>query len=161
MANSRQRLLGLVRDQAAARDIPMSLLEAIIMTESSWDIHAIHYDYSGDLPAGAVEQGWHSSDWGTSFGLMQIEGSTAWALGYRGPIAGLLDPVENLRLGLDVLTGDIKEYGSILRGLIAYNGGGEAVRDYNTGRPTPAVAYAERVMALAAKIAAKEGGKNG
>lgn len=162
MLNSRQHLLGLVRQEAAARGVPLSLLEAIIMTESSWNTRAIHYDYSGDLPAGAVELGWRSHDWGTSFGLMQVEGSTAWALGYRGRIeTGLFDPVTNIQLGLDVLTANIREYGDIFSALIAYNGGGKAVADYRLGRPTPAVEYATRVTALAAKIAAKGGSENG
>ncbi len=148
------------RDSARAEGVSADLVEGVITVESAWDPRAYHYDYTGDPPPEARAAGWGAEDWGSSWGLMQLEGVTAWeALGYRGHPQGLWAVEINTRLGARYLKTLMTRYGDVLDTLIAYNGGGAAVADYHAGKHTPALAYARKVLRAMAHWGGQYAGK--
>lgn len=62
-------------------------------------------------------------DNGKSFGLMQVQYTTAKGLGFDGPKEGLLDPYVNLKYGCMYLSKIVKEKKDLYRGIDAYNRG--------------------------------------
>jgi soluble lytic murein transglycosylase-like protein len=74
----------MIAQQAAANNVPVSLIRRVIKRESGGDSRAV---YKGN------------------YGLMQIRLGTARALGYRGDAAGLLDPQTNLTYAVKYLAG--------------------------------------------------------
>lgn len=99
---------------------PGVYLEAQCLQESSGDPKARHYDEKRDT--GGFDSGDHE-EW-ASFGLFQIEGSTA-----RGLLPGLTDfsvlylPGLNIACAVRLLADNVSAYGSVDRALAAYNGG--------------------------------------
>lgn len=87
-------------------------LEGLILHESSGDPMAVHHDAAPD----DLDH--------TSFGLMQIEGVTAKALGCSD-FNILFLPLTNISFGLRVLTANLTETGGdVATALARYNGGG-------------------------------------
>ena len=70
--------------EAARSDVPVSLVQRVILRESSHRPAARNGPY---------------------YGLMQIHPQTAATMGYRGPPEGLLDAETNLRYGVKYLRG--------------------------------------------------------
>ena len=91
---------------------PGEWLEGLILHESSGDPRAIHHDAAPD----DLDH--------TSFGLMQVEGVTAKALGCSDYNILFL-PLTNICFGLRVLTANLAETaGDVATALARYNGGG-------------------------------------
>lgn len=103
-----------------APDTFAALVKAVIRQESAFDPAAYHYDQAYErahnLPADPVLN--------ASYGLMQIEGSTARGLGLTGDVRQLYDPTTNLQLGVPFLASLLKRYhGAVLDAVAAYNAG--------------------------------------
>jgi soluble lytic murein transglycosylase-like protein len=80
----------LIAQQAAAYDVPASLIRRVIRRESGGNPRAVH--------AG-------------NYGLMQIRLGTAHAMGYRGGAAGLLDAETNMTYAVKYLAGAYRAAG--------------------------------------------------
>lgn len=136
------------------------LYAAVIWRESTGNPNVLHHDYDGAPPAAAQRAGWTAYYWGSSFGLAQVEGATAWAEGYRGSPAQLFDPKTNLDLGARVLAADLRSYSTVLEALLDYNGGPKAVEAYQKGSAYN-LEYAREVLAIQASIQAGKGPPDG
>jgi hypothetical protein len=84
-ADGRSRYAPLLTAEAARRNIPPALADAVATVESAYDAGA--RGSSGEV------------------GLMQVLPSTADMLGFRGDLAQLADPETNIRLGVKYLAG--------------------------------------------------------
>ena len=82
--NETPELRRLIRRAAARHDVPVSLVQRVILRESAHRPQARNGPY---------------------YGLMQIHPRTARTMGYRGPPDGLLDPATNLRYAVKYLRG--------------------------------------------------------
>ncbi len=132
----------LILDAATRHGVEPTLVMAVIHEESG-----------GDPDAFRIEPAVRDA----SFGLMQLLLGTARGLGWSLPPRYLFDPTPNIELGTQLLALNIHQYGSAWLALIAYNGGGGAVRWYRAGWKTgPAVHYANVVWALKAYYGERE-----
>jgi hypothetical protein len=119
-------------------------LEALCLTESSGDPSAEHYDagHDGGDPTEAKE-------W-TSYGLFQIEGTTAksyLSIGAVSDFDWLFHPQLNTAIAIGVLLGSLSRYNSdVPKTLAAYNGGGWGARVKPNGDLNNQ-AYVDRVEA--------------
>lgn len=97
----------LIQSTATRYTVPMSWIQAIIQTESSWNPNA----YNASDPTGA-------------WGLGQILYRTAQSLGYTGTPEGLFDPAINIDLIGRLLAQLRASYGTDFRRVYsAYNSG--------------------------------------
>lgn len=95
---------GLIETAAATYAIPRHVAYGLVAQESGFNARAL-------------------GDGGRSFGLVQIQLTTAQGLGYRGDGPGLFDPSTNTQLGMRYLREQVNRAGSVEGGLSAYNGG--------------------------------------
>ena len=99
----------LIKAQAVANGVPISLAHAVVHVESN---------YKPNVRGSAGE-----------IGLMQIKLQTARGMGYRGTAKGLYDPATNIRYGMKYLGQARKLAGGDLCGtILKYNGGHGATR---------------------------------
>jgi soluble lytic murein transglycosylase-like protein len=85
-------------------NVPQDWIAAVISTESSWNPNAV--GSSGEI------------------GLMQVLPTTAYGLGYSGPVQDMYDPDLNIHLGTQLLGQLRTHYGNDLsRVYSAYNSG--------------------------------------
>jgi len=103
--------------QAAAvnYDVPVSLIKAVIATESNWNPNAVRHER---LPDGTV--------WDTSRGLMQILFRTAVSLGFPNDPSQadkLFDPAINIDYGTRLLARLMRQYEYVDDIYAAYNAG--------------------------------------
>ena len=82
--NETPQLRALIVKYARIYDVPVPLLQRVIVRESTHNPRARNGPY---------------------YGLMQILPQTARTMGYRGPAAGLLDAETNLKYGVKYLRG--------------------------------------------------------
>lgn len=85
--------------------LPPNLLSALCYVESAHNIHAIHKDDGTS----------------NSVGICQVKLKTAKWLGFKGTEKQLMDPATNIHYAALYLSRQIKRYGSIEKGVIAYN----------------------------------------
>jgi soluble lytic murein transglycosylase-like protein len=96
-----------IQTAASRWNVPVSWIQAVIQTESSWNPNA----YNASDPSGA-------------YGLMQILFQTAQSLGYTGTAQGLFDPATNINLGTELLGQLRVRYGDDFRRVYsAYDSG--------------------------------------
>lgn len=94
---------------SAIYDVPISWIQAVIQTESSWNPYAYRYEPKIN---------------DASYGLMQLLTSTARGLGYGGTPDGLFDPDVNVDLGTRLLAQLRGRFGNdFTRVYSAYNSG--------------------------------------
>ena len=116
----------LVWRAAAANGLPPALLAALLQAESGYDPRALS-------PAGAQ-------------GIAQFMPATARGMGLADPF----DPRQAIPTAARLLSGHLREFGSIPMALAAYNAGGGAVRRYGGVPPyAETQAYVVRILALA------------
>jgi soluble lytic murein transglycosylase-like protein len=87
--------------------LPSGLLSSLCFVESKHRTSAVHYDDNGE----------------DSIGICQVKYSTAKYLGYEGSYNDLYKPENNIKYAAIYLDKQIKRYGSVKRGVIAYNRG--------------------------------------
>lgn len=88
-----------------------------------------------------------TGDSGNSLGLMQIQPRWHYARMERLGCDNLLDPYQNVTVGLDLFGDLLKHYGNVERALMAYNGGGSYANEMiAAGRVST---YAARVLECA------------
>lgn len=127
----------IVIKEAHANHINPRLLSAIIEVESGWNPAAMHletnYRYLRNVANFAhkthvtVETERYLQR--MAFGLCQIVGGTARAIGYEGPLAKLLDPAVNIHWGAIYLGGLRERYPANERAqAAAYNAGSAWVK---------------------------------
>jgi len=115
----------LIQQTAAKYDLDPDLLSAVIQTESGFRTEAVS-------AAGAR-------------GLMQLMPGTARSLG----VGNSADPRENVDAGARYLKAQITRFGSVSKGLAAYNAGPAAVRRYGGTPPfSETRSYLQRVLDL-------------
>lgn len=90
--------------EAKARGVDPAIVMAVIRCESVFDAEAI----------GDNEQ---------SYGLMQIQPRWHYKRMLNLGCTNLLDPYQNVTVGIDILAGVIGQYGDVAQGLVAYNQG--------------------------------------
>ena len=90
--------------EAKAKGIDPAIVMAVISWESGFDTEAV----------GDNEQ---------SYGLMQIQPRWHYKRMLNLGCTNLLDPYQNVTVGIDILAGAIWQYGDVAQGLVAYNQG--------------------------------------
>ena len=174
----------LIREAAAAADLPLSLVQAVVAIESSGRPYAYKpeppyrwlWDVRKGEPFRAITPAERASEyppedfrgpagvtadaewWGqqASWGLMQVMGATARWLGYTEPdLPALCDPAIGLKYGCLYLARQTKRHG-LAAGVAAYNAG-SVVRVTADG-PYINQGYVDKVMA---RMAAFEDPKKG
>jgi soluble lytic murein transglycosylase-like protein len=114
----------LLTPAAAGAGVELALVKAIIGEESQFDPNAYHFD--GPDPT-----------LNASYGLMQVEGTTARGYGYTGPVQGLYDPSRNITLGIRRLRQALDRQGSdVARAVSDYNGGNRPSLGFGTPFPS-------------------------
>ena len=149
---------------AALRAYPVEpeLLMALVIQESGCNPKARRHEpgYQARYVTGnprwnkARALGWTDEALATSWGLTQVLGTTAWALGWHYPPdaeGGITDPAANLRLGAKYLKQQLARYRNVYEALLAYNGGHGAVLAYRAGNCYNC-RYADNVLALRDRI---------
>lgn len=113
------------------------VVASVIMQESSGNKFAVRYEPGFQTRyVDKTKEGRNlvsSADWqtericrATSWGLMQIMGLVARERGYsKHYLSELSDPMDNIEFGCKHLSILIKREGNEIRGLLAYNGGGD------------------------------------
>ena len=108
-ATGRSNYDDLIRTQAAANNVPLSLAHAVVTVESN---------YKPNMTGSVGE-----------IGLMQVRLQTARGMGYKGTAKALYDPATNIRYGMMYLGQARKLAGGDLCGtILKYNGGHGAKR---------------------------------
>ena len=95
----------LVDREAMKQDVDKRLVRAIIKVESDWNPQAFNPEGTG------------------SFGLMQIQCSTAEFMGFSGNCRALFDPRVNLIYGVKYVRWQLDRYGDMPKAIAAYNAG--------------------------------------
>jgi soluble lytic murein transglycosylase-like protein len=114
----------LLAPAAAWAGVELALVKALIGHESQFDPNAYHFD--GPDPA-----------LNASYGLMQVEGTTARGYGYTGPVQGLYDPSRNITLGIRRLREALdRQGGDVARAVSDYNGGNRPSLGFGTPFPS-------------------------
>jgi soluble lytic murein transglycosylase-like protein len=108
MAAAPEGLKDIVRREAEANGVPVTLASAVVSIESRWNPKV-----TGS--AGEV-------------GLMQIKYPTARMIGYKGTRKALYDPATNIRWGMKYLAGAHKLAGGDLCHTVSKYQGGHAVK---------------------------------
>lgn len=151
----------LIQQRAADFGIPPEILAAVVQQESHGDANDSHPDpgniayWQANPPSwwpAAQALGWTITDLGTSFGLAQVEGATAWSLGAHYAPSMLYQPYLNLGLAAKYLAAQIATFGNWYDALEAYNEGAT-----NVNRGVPDGEYANPVLATYNAILACEG----
>lgn len=126
--SDRATYVGMVRRAATERGLPPDLAEAVAQIESSYDPGVV----------GTVGE----------VGLMQVRHPTAQMLGFKGTVAELARPSENVRYGVAYLAGAWGlARGDVCRALMKYRAGHKA----ETMTPL-SVTYCQRARAYLAEI---------
>lgn len=151
----------LIERSAAVNGVRPYLLAAIVHVESSGNPRAVRPHAVPDwIAAGtalmnrARSSGWTNEQLAASYGLCQILGGKAWAIGYRGDREGLFDPARSVEFGARVLRACEVRFKSDFYALAAYNGGEGAAYALLRGEPHAASAYAVKVLALERQLIA-------
>lgn len=101
----------IILHDAAKYDVPVSLVKAVIMTESAFNPDAVS-------PKGAQ-------------GLMQLMPSTA----YKFDVSNPFNPAQNIAAGVQYLSELIHQFHNTSLAVAAYNAGPDAVERYNDSIP--------------------------
>lgn len=122
-----------IEDVCRERHICYELVLAVIEKESNFKIDAV-------------------GDNGNSLGLMQIQPKWNWERMKRLNCTNLLDPYQNVEVGIDILAEYFHEYDDVYTVLMAYNGG----RNYAEKMAAKGI-YSEYALKVSARAAALEG----
>jgi soluble lytic murein transglycosylase-like protein len=126
------QLIVLARKAAAAQSLDPALVCAVVEQESAWNPWAIRYEplffakYVASLYTNNKISASEAYARGFSWGLMQVMGQVARESGFDALfLSALCDPEQGLALGCKVLRKKIDAMaGDTMRGLLAWNGGG-------------------------------------
>lgn len=132
-----QRYKNIIEMIANRYSLSPELIAAVIMQESSANPNAVRFEPAFltryvDKTRGQKHLA-SSADWETertcramSWGLMQIMGLVARERGYtKHYLSELVDPMDNIEFATKHLSTLITRSGNEIRGLLAYNGGGD------------------------------------
>lgn len=127
----RSRLIEEARGVCASTHVPVAILCAIIETESNWNRYATRYEplfnYETTPEKFAklnritvqTEKQMQKMSWG----LGQVMGATARAIGYSGPLPALCETLENMYWTCKYLKQKLDKYDSLDEVISAYNAG--------------------------------------
>lgn len=126
------QLTSLTRKAAAAHGLDPALVCAVVEQESAWNPWAMRYEpafftrYVAPLYTNNKVSASEAYARGFSWGLMQVMGQVARENGFAEPfLSALCDPAEGLDIGCVVLRRKLDAMaGDTVRGLLAWNGGG-------------------------------------
>lgn len=139
-------------------DINPKLLAAVAQTESSGNTWAMRFEptwlyfyfIADNAQRCGITKDTERAAQATSWGLMQVMGSVARELGFRGSLAQLCDPEIGLRLGVEKLAKCRAQQGGDMDcGLLAYNAG--TIRRDGAGKPANQI-YLDKVKANLATV---------
>lgn len=127
----RDDLQAIARRETDATRVSLPLIEAIITVESAWNPWALRLEPTFSYVLDAEKHAKFSNITVAteralqrmSFGLMQLMGGTARALGFIGPLATLLDPESNVHWGLRYFVRLAQKYPLVTDQIAAYNAG--------------------------------------
>lgn len=130
-ALERPALAAIAGREAAQNHLSARLLRAIITVESAWNPWAMHYeptyrhtrDVARFAALTAVSPDTERQLQRTALGMTQLVGGTARALGFRGPLASLLDPAVNIHWGALYLGQLKRRYPAERDTIAAFNAG--------------------------------------
>lgn len=137
MPFNRDKLLPSVKEKAAKFNLDFRLVDAIVQTESAYNIYAIRYEAKSthhvipekfariNFTTVATEEQLQKFSWG----LCQIMGSTARWLGYQGPLPYLCDIDTNLQWACRYLAKLRDDHGGVVEQIIASYNAGSVRRD--------------------------------
>lgn len=118
----------IIEAKAKAHGLDAALVAAVIEVESAGDPFAVRYEPNfkyvrvGDAKPGACSTQTELNIQRTSWGLMQVMGSTARDFGLTGWITTLVEPELGIEFGCRVLAKKVGLFGEA-QGLGAYNAG--------------------------------------
>lgn len=127
-----QQFIEIVQEMAAREGIDPDLACAIASVESSWNPWAVRFEPAWKYTLTPeifgerlgitllTEKSMQSHSWG----LMQVMGSVARELGFRGPLQMLCDPRTGATFGCKKLRSFLDKYGSEKDAIASYNAGG-------------------------------------
>jgi len=148
---SPRELREIARGIAELRGLDPALVAAVVEQESGWRPEATRYEPGYRwLVVPAEGCGLEDADaeihgQRTSWGLMQLMGANARALGLSGPFEALLRPGLGLEYGCRFLVQQLRRDGGNVRA---------ALSRYNSGRPDSeaGLRYADQVLARVARL---------
>jgi soluble lytic murein transglycosylase-like protein len=134
MITQPQTLVALARETAAAHALDPALVCAVIEQESGWNPWAMRYEpaffakFVAPLYTNNQISASEAYARGFSWGLMQVMGQVARENGFGAEfLSALCDPRQGITLGCVVLHKKLSAAeGDVTRGLLAWNGGGNA-----------------------------------
>ncbi len=144
---TREQLIALARETAAAHALDAEIVCAVCEQESSWNPWAIRYEGGffqryviPEWRANRVPSYTEAQARAISWGLMQVMGQTAREHGFTSAhLSELCEPATGLAIGCRVLAHKLAAAeGNVARALLLWNGGGDA-------------AYPDHVLARAEK----------
>jgi soluble lytic murein transglycosylase-like protein len=144
---TRDELIALAREKAAAHQLFPELVCAVCEQESAWNPWAIRYEpgfyqryVAPMLVAGQLHDETEARARAFSYGLMQVMGQVARERGFNGRfLAELCDPAVGLEIGCHVLEAKLAAAeGNLTRALLLWNGGA------NPSYPAEVVARCEK-----------------
>lgn len=128
---TRADLLPLVKEISASHKLDFRLVDAIVMTESSYNIYAIKFEkdstleYSVDIFAqktgfsSVAERCFQHTSWG----LAQMMGFKARERGFKGFFTAFCEPRLNLEFGCKLIADLCKKYPLLTDAIASYNSG--------------------------------------
>lgn len=127
-------LIAKARSAAAAHSLDQALVCAVVEQESAWNPWAMRYEpeffkkYVAPLYTNQKISASEAYARGFSWGLMQVMGQVAREAGFDAAfLSALCDPECGLSVGCRILRKKLdSEPGDVRRGLLAWNGGGNA-----------------------------------
>ncbi len=127
----REKLLPLVKEKSGKYQLDFKLVDAIIQTESSYNIYAVRFEPKSTglvIPSKYARINFTTEESELtlqkfSWGITQIMGSTARWLGYQGPMPFLCDVDTNLNWACRYLSKLKSEHGVNDQVIASYNAG--------------------------------------
>lgn len=127
----RQSIIKIIELIAPTYNLDPVLIQAIIATESSFNVNAMRYEplfkYLENPPAHASRLGTTIETESTlqrfSYGLSQVMGSVLREHGFLEPLPTALEPHINIQFGCRHFSSFVKKYGSIEDAISSYNQG--------------------------------------
>src|SRR5262244_1673331 len=125
-------LVAIAQKHAAAHNLDLALVCAVIEQESCWNPFAMRYEpaffakYVAPLYTNNKVSASEAYARGFSWGLLQVMGQVAREFGFDAPfLSALCDPEQGIAIGCKVLRRKLDTAaGDVTRGLLAWNGGG-------------------------------------
>lgn len=126
MLFSKPEMLTLVIDQSTKAEIDPALACSVVHVLSAWMPAMINHSPNEMIPGFDLPEHEANGQQAT-FGLFQFTGMQARQAGYKGGLNDLLDPSQNIPMGVEILRNSLRVTPKLETGLIVYLGRGRAL----------------------------------